>query len=64
MDLVEVYHLRSFDELDPLRIATITGCKIFEILQMFAVDAGFTLSILYKMDKIRDVRDQIGNQGS
>lgn len=30
---------------------------------MFAVEAGFTLSTLYKMDKIRDVRDQIGNQG-
>ncbi len=63
-DLVEVYQLKSYDELDPAHLSVITNCVFFEKLQMFAVEAGFTLSILYKMDKIRDVRNQIGSQGN
>lgn len=63
VDLVEIYQLRVYDELDPLRLSTITNCNFFKILQMFAAEAGFTLSTLYKMDKIRDVRVHIGSQG-
>lgn len=62
-DLVDVYQLRKYDDLDSACLSVINDCSFFKILQMFAVEAGFTLSTLYKMDKIRDVRDQIGNQG-
>ncbi|XP_037037056.1 gamma-tubulin complex component 5-like [Bradysia coprophila] len=62
IDLVDVYELRTYDELDPSRKSVITDCSFFKILQTFAVEAGFTLSILYKMDKIRDVRKLIGSQ--
>lgn len=44
-------------------MSVIADCSFFKILQTFAVEAGFTLSILYKMDRIRDVRKQIGSQG-
>lgn len=64
MDLVDVYQLRKYDELDSPSISVINDCSFFKILQTFALEAGFTLSTLYKMDKIRDVRDQIGNQGN
>lgn len=59
-----MYQLRKYDELDPSCISVIKDCSFFKILQKFAVEAGFTLSTLYKMDKIRDVRDQIGSQGN
>lgn len=63
-DLVDVYQLRNYDDLEATIVSVINDCSFFKILQMFAVEAGFTLSTLYKMDKIRDVRDQIGSQGT
>lgn len=64
VDLVDVYQLRTYDALDSPSVSVINDCSFFKILQRFAVEAGFTLSTLYKMDKIRDVREQIGNQGN
>lgn len=62
-DLIDVYELRKYEDFDVFSISVIKDCDFLKILQKFAMEACFTLSTLYRLDKIRDVRTQIGTQG-
>ncbi|KAJ6635484.1 Gamma-tubulin complex component 5 [Pseudolycoriella hygida] len=62
-DLVDEYKLRNYDELDPTLASVIHNCRFLKIWQKFALEAAFTVSTLYKMNRMLRVREHFANEG-